>query len=196
MSPIRLNETSYVQVMALNWHDAGEHAQASYVDDILAVPPVFELPPKSSQLVRVASREPTTDGVEQSYRLVITEVPRTAGLVPNSLAIAARMTLPIFVTPAGAVPAPAWSLVGKDTTKPELVLANQGNAHIKVKKIELFDPVMSEPAFSTEQGALVLAGEENHWPLDVDFVRLKGPIALKAQTTIGLIETQISFPGD
>ena len=187
-------EASYIQVMAVEWHEPGQIDQAARADDILAVPPVFELAPNSSQLVRIATRGQADGDIERSYRLVVTEVPRTAGLVPNTLAIAARMTLPVFVRPEGAAPSPIWSLAGKDPSQPKLVLANQGNAHIKVNKIELIDG-SAEPAFSTSEGSLVLAGDEKAWQLDVDLARLKGPVTVKADTTSGPIETQISLPG-
>jgi len=186
-------EASYVQVMAVEWHEPGQIEQAERVDEILAVPPVFELSPHSSQLVRIAARGQVEAAAERPYRLMITEVPRIAGLVPNSLAIAARMTLPIFVTPEGASPLPVWSLEGQDKARPKLMLVNQGNAHIKVNKVELVDAA-AEPAFLTEEASLVLAGDEKRWPLEVDLARLKGPVTLRAETTTGPIETQLSLP--
>jgi len=187
------DETSYVQVMAVEWHEPGQTNNAAHIDSILAVPPVFELSPNSSQLVRLASRGSLEGGVEHSYRLVITEVPRTAGLVPNTLAIAARMTLPVFVKPEGAAPSPAWHLAAEETATPELVLVNEGSAHIKINKIKLIGAGDEKASFSTEEGALVLAGEEERWPLDIELSRLKGPVTVQAETTAGPLESTISL---
>ena len=179
--------------MAVEWHEPGQVAEADRVDDILAVPPVFDLAPNSTQIVRIAARGQVDAGGERSYRLVVTEVPRTAGLVPNSLAIAARMTLPIFVRPDGAAPKPVWKLAALDTSRPKLILANQGTAHIKINSIELVSG-SAEPAFSTNEGSLVLAGGEKHWSFEADLARLKGPVKVKAESSAGLIETQIELP--
>lgn len=189
------DERSYVQVMAVEWHAPENINEAPHVEAILAVPPVFELDPDGNQLVRLAVRGPMDDSVERSYKLVITEVPRTAGLIPNSLAIAARMTLPIFVTPEGAVPVPVWTLQEHDKGKPSLMLANQGSAHIRVNNIQLIPVDKEKAVFETQEGALVLADKGMSWPLDIDLTKLKGPVIVKAQTNIGHIETAISLPG-
>jgi len=187
------NETSYVQVMAVEWHEPGEIGQAAPVEDVLAVPPVFELAPNSSQLVRIAARGQDNLHAERPYRLIVTEVPRIAGLVPNTLAVAARMTLPLFVRPKGVSPLPVWSLAGESDAEPELLLVNQGNAYIKVDKVELLSTEQAAPIFSTDRGSLVLAGEATRWAIDVDIARLKGPITIRAQTTAGPIEGEISL---
>jgi fimbrial chaperone protein len=189
------DEASYVQVTAVEWHEAGQTDKANTVQEILAVPPVFELAPNSSQLVRLVARDQGAKSVERAYRLVVTEVPRTAGLVPNTLAIAARMTLPVFVRPDGAQPSPVWSLERNGGAKPDLVLANKGNAHIKINEVTLFGAENEVPDFAVEQGSLIFAGREERWSLDIDLAELRAPITVRAETTTGPIEAVVSLPG-
>ena len=187
-------EKSYVQIMAVDWHEPGNLDQAARVEDILAMPPVFELGPADDQLVRITTRDPIQDDLERSYRLVVTEVPRTAGLVPNSLAIAARMTLPIFVTPNGAEPTPVWKVENFKAKEPKLIFANQGNAHIQIKNVELIPEGTDQPAFETSKGGLVLAGEDMSWPIQANLATIEGPLIIKAKTSIGPLEAAVSIP--
>lgn len=188
------NETSYVQVMAVELHQPGEVDEAPYVEEILAIPPVFELGPEDTQIVRIATRRPIQDETERSYRLVVTEVPRTAGLVPNSLSISTRMTLPIFVTPKGAVPLPIWKIEERGDKQSRLVLVNQGNAHIQIQNVEVIPAEEETIAFETAKGGVVHAGKDMTWPLEIELAALKGSVTVKAKTSIGPIETQVAVP--
>jgi fimbrial chaperone protein len=189
------NEAAYVRVSAVEWRPLDEIKDAPIAPAILAAPPIFDLEPGGSQLVRLAGREAIDDGVERAYRLIVTEVPKTAGLLPNTLAIATRMSLPVFITPEGATPAPNWSIETQDFDRPALVLTNLGGAHLDIKKVSLLKEANSPVIFATENGGHVLAGQKKEWPLDVALERLKGPILVKADTNTGPIEATISFPG-
>ena len=102
--------STLVQVEALVWDDGADLAQVPTTNEILAVPPVFEIAPGAEQVIRLALRRPLTTDTEQAYRLLITEVPRAVGDGVEGVAFALRLNLPVFVTPDGALPQPAWSL--------------------------------------------------------------------------------------
>lgn len=187
-------ESAYIQVMAVEWRPLEEMQDAPVVTEILAVPPVFDLEAGGTQLIRLAARKPIDDGVERAYRLIVTEVPRLTGLVPNTLAIATRMSLPIFITPPEAAAAPTWSFAEYDFDRPALVLTNVGSAHIDVKKISLQTAGDEKPVFESEDGGHVLAGGHKNWPLDIELARLKGPVTVNAMTSVGPIEAVVSLP--
>jgi fimbrial chaperone protein len=189
------NEPSFLQVLAVEWAEADRINSSPIAAKILAVPPVFELAPGEVQLVRIAPREITQDGPEQAYRLLVTEVPQSAGLVPNSLAIAGRINLPLFVTPEGASPQPYWSMQGGEVTAPKLALSNRGDAHLSIKRIVMTGDLTVEPLFQSNDGGFVLPGAKKTWTLDADLARLKGPFTVKAETNIGPLEALVAFPG-
>jgi hypothetical protein len=75
----------------------------------------------------------------------------------------------------------------------ELIMANEGNAHINVKRVELAGHGDEETIFKSEDGGYVLAGEGKRWPLNVTPDALKGLIVVRADSSIGPIETVLTL---
>jgi len=96
-----------VQVQAVEWVKAEDLDQAERAEEILAVPPIFEMAPNSEQVIRLAHRDSGGAAVEKAYRLLITEVPEEVD--PGGVAFAVRLNMPLFVTPKGAEPDPEWN---------------------------------------------------------------------------------------
>jgi fimbrial chaperone protein len=161
--------------------------------DILAVPPVFEIAAGAEQVIRLALRRPLTSGTEQAYRLLITEVPRAVG-GDQGVAFALRLNLPVFVTPDGAAPAPAWSLE-RDGGGAKLTLGNQGSAHVRVRSVALFQDGGAEPVFVSDEGGYVLAGRERSWQLDLGRLKSGAPLTVRAETDRGEIEAPVDIRG-
>ena len=187
------DDTAYIQVMPVNWHPGKSIDTAKIAHDLIVVPPVFELEANSTQLVRLALRKPIEDGSERAYRLLITEVPRIAGLVPNTLAIAARMNLPILATPNGASPSPVWTIHRSPLSKPELVVNNEGSSHFVIKSVKLLPEGSGTVAFSRKGGGYILSGQEKRWALDVDIETLKSPLKVQVETGAGIVEAPVTL---
>jgi fimbrial chaperone protein len=131
-----------IQVETIAWADPDQLDEASRVSEVIAVPPIAEIQAQDEQLIRLALRKPSAQSTEQAYRLLITEVPRDTDLGENALALAIRLNLPLFVTPKGAKPDPAWSLRRSFKGSPELILGNSGNAHLRIRSLKL-SPMVS-----------------------------------------------------
>lgn len=102
------------QITVLDWQVVDGADQYAATQNFIASPPLFKLAPSASQVVRIGFRHPERQPLEQAYRLVLAEVPRTgstgeaAGVVDFSL----QYLLPVFVAPnVGAANALlTWSL--------------------------------------------------------------------------------------
>ena len=184
-------ESVLVQVHAVQW--SVDVDAAAMAGEVLAVPPVFDLGGQGEQVIRVALRRPLKEPVEQAYRLLITEVPREAG-EPNALVFAVRLNLPVFVTPKGARADPVWSIRRGSGRAAELVLANNGGAHVRVQSLSLLGDGGAEPVLSVEQAAYVLAGEERSWPVFLPAGAVK-ELIVRAETNLGELEAQVALPG-
>ena len=183
-----------VQVEALVWNETADLSQVATTSDILAVPPVFEIAAGAEQLIRLALRRPLTSGTEQAYRLLITEVPRAVGDGVEGVSFALRLNLPVFVTPDGALPQPAWSLQ-RDAGGAKLTLDNQGNAHVRVRSIALFEDGGAQPVFVSDDGGYVLAGDERSWQLDLGRLKAGASLTVKAETNLGDLEAPVDIRG-
>jgi fimbrial chaperone protein len=183
-----------VQVEALVWNETADLSQVATTSDILAVPPVFEIAAGAEQLIRLALRRPLTSGTEQAYRLLITEVPRAVGDGVEGVSFALRLNLPVFVTPDGALPQPAWSLQ-RDGGGAKLTLDNHGNAHVRVRSIALFEDGGAQPVFVSDDGGYVLAGDERSWQLDLGRLKAGASLTVKAETNLGDLEAPVDIRG-
>jgi fimbrial chaperone protein len=183
-----------VQVEALVWNETADLSEVATTSDILAVPPVFEIAAGAEQLIRLALRRPLTSGTEQAYRLLITEVPRAVGDGVEGVSFALRLNLPVFVTPDGALPQPAWSLQ-RDGGGAKLTLDNQGNAHVRVRSIALFEDGGAQPVFVSDDGGYVLAGDERSWQLDLGRLKAGASLTVKAETNLGDLEAPVDIRG-
>lgn len=182
-----------VQVQTFAWLRAGQHDDLEPTRDVLAVPPVFALEPKAKQIIRIALRAaPPAQSPERTYRLLITEVPEATASGNAAVRFALRLSLPIFVTPAGAQPLPAWTL-RQGAGAPELELANRGTAHIHVRRIVLRAPPAVEPVQVINAPVYVLPGQAYRWQLAWD-MRAHPRLRVEADTDIGPVETDLVPP--
>ena len=144
-------------------------------------------PATRRQIIRVALRGAPAGDREQAYRLLITEVPRGAA-ASTGVRFALRLSLPVFVSPPGAAPQPVWFVRGAAGGR-ELVLRNDGTAHLQVRRIVLRPLGHGAAAETIEVPAYVLAGQEHGWPLRHSSVARE--FALEAETSIGPISVPV-----
>jgi fimbrial chaperone protein len=185
--------SSLVQVEMFAWDDNAEVEAMEATRDLLAVPPVFEVAAQSSQVIRIALRKPLEAYREASYRLVITEVPREVG-PPGAISFVVRLNLPVFVTPEGALPQPTWSLE-RGAGGAKLTLGNEGNAHVRVRSIALFEDGGAQPVFVSDEGGYVLAGGQRSWQLDLGRLKAGASLKVKAETNLGELEAPVDIRG-
>jgi fimbrial chaperone protein len=183
-------EPVMVQVQTFAWPRSPASADLEPTRDLLAVPPVFELSGNARQIIRVALRGAVPAEREHAYRLLITEVPR-GGAEGTGVRFALRLSLPVFVIPPGAAPEPVWS-VRSAGQRSELVLRNQGTAHLQVRRIRHRPAAGGGPGGTIDTPAYVLAGQEHGWPLPTS----PGPegLQLEAETSIGPLSVAVAAP--
>jgi fimbrial chaperone protein len=72
-------------------------------EDLILAPPILKLAPRSRQVLRLANLRPAPSDVQQTYRMVVREIPEAKpndGTVQVQVALA--FSLPVFITPQGA----------------------------------------------------------------------------------------------
>ena len=97
----RAHEVMY-QLTLLRWfqQDGADHFEPT--QDFIASPPHFALAAHATQVIRLGFRRPERLPVEQSYRLVLAEVPqvRDAEREPGRVDFSMQYAMPVFVAPA------------------------------------------------------------------------------------------------
>jgi fimbrial chaperone protein len=183
-------EPVLVQVQTFAWNDSTATAALVPTREIVAVPPVATIEAGAKQLIRVAVRGEARTDVEAAYRLVITEVPPATVGPPAGVRFALRLSLPVFVAPPGAAAQPLWSVEASEQG-PRLVLANQGTAHLQVRRIQVLGRDEVQVLHKVEEPAYVLPGRRHAWPLPSG---LPTALTLKVETDFGPLEATVAAP--
>ncbi|WP_107852344.1 fimbrial biogenesis chaperone [Oceanimonas marisflavi] len=161
----RGNEDTALQLELAEWNqnEQGDLYQSSRA--LLATPPIFTLPAGEQQLIRIGLRRPADPGRELSYRLFIQQLP-TSAWEGNGLHMALRLSLPVFVAPAGQAVEPelTWHLKSLDNGTLQLQVHNTGNGHARLSEglLNLGNQRLPQPGFR-----YVLPGARHQWPLPI-----------------------------
>lgn len=188
------------QIRVFRWTQVDGQDRMEPVDGLIVSPPMLELPVDGRQLVRVIRNGPPPAGpAETAYRVLVDELPipraegaagTAAGGKSSNLNFVMRHSLPIFVSPAGAAPAPAqlrWSL-RNEGGQAILEVSNSGGLHAQLA--ELVFTGADGRAVSAYQGLLgyVLPGATVRWPLKAPPAALAGAgrwqVMIDGRTTV------------
>jgi fimbrial chaperone protein len=168
-----------VQTQLVAWTQ--ETGEETYTDtrDILATPPVFTIPPNGEQVVRVALRKEPDATLETAYRVFLQEIPGARTTEGNSLNIALRVGVPLFVSPVQkAVGKLEWLARPQPDGKLHVEAMNNGTAHVQVTGFEVSLEGHAERIY-VNQMKYVLPGTHASWIVDLPDGVASGPAAAR-----------------
>jgi fimbrial chaperone protein len=126
-----------VQVRIFKWSLADGADEYEESDDIVATPPVASIERGGSATVRILR---TTNGPivgEESYRLVVDEIPDSNRVRNLGVNVALRYTIPVFFLAGDASqPKLSWS-IRSEGGKRVLAATNSGDKHIRLSAMSL-----------------------------------------------------------
>ena len=184
----------YGQVRLFRWDQAEGDDQLTATQELVASPPIVQIPPQASQLVRIVRTKTAPIVGEQSYRMIVDEIPQPNDAHKNGVVIRLRYALPVFIEPAGASAQPnlAWHLVHADHGW-ILRVDNAGARHAQIAAVEIVNG--NAKVYEINKGLLgyALAGRSRQWPLslprDADF---RGAVVVHAAINSVRTEAPIS----
>jgi len=153
-----------IQAKILAWSQDNNEEQYADSKDLLVTPPVFQMAPKSDQIIRIALRHVDSADQELHYRLLLSEVPPAAPKDFVGLSVALRMSMPIFIAPANKVqPDLVWTSKWQADGSVQIEAFNQGKAHIQVSDFEVSFGASGDAKASVSR--YVLPGSRIAWTL-------------------------------
>ena len=165
---VRNQEDSPVVVQArpAAWSQAQDEDQLADTHDLLVTPPIFTVPPRGQQVLRVALLHDPDASRELDYRLVLSEVPQAAAPETTGLRVALRITLPVFVAAQTHAAADlTWSHRWLADGTLEVAAQNRGSAHIQIVDFDVLSAGHSTPGLHTDTPHYLLPGTLAHWQL-------------------------------
>jgi fimbrial chaperone protein len=155
------------QVRVYRWDQRDGQDVLEPATDVVASPPVIEVAARSTQVIRLVRRNPGQAALEQSYRILIDEVPRDDAAA-SGVAIRLQYSVPAFVQGAEAQAAPrlSWKLFRRDGAW-MLRVQNDGGLHAQIGAAVLH---ANGKDYTLSKGLLgyALAGRMREWRLPVD----------------------------
>ena len=134
------NEELVMQSELYQWKQSatGEDALTPTEDMVLS-PPIVKLAPKARQVLRLARVGPAPSGKEQTFRMIVREVPEAKALADKEVKVqvALAFSLPIFVTPPGARRNIRCDLERAAAQTVRVSCLNNGTAYAQVRGLTL-----------------------------------------------------------
>ena len=152
-----------VQIALMKWQQADGHDLLTPTDELLSTPPLFTVAPEQSQIVRVGMRHATSQTMEGSYRMLLTEVPPPPQPGFRGLSVTLRLSVPVFVEPAHPTPPQlAWRVVKGADGSTLVDVTNGGTTHAKIFSLSLLDE-QTKGAVQQSTSQYVLANKYRQW---------------------------------
>ncbi|KGB99771.1 MULTISPECIES: molecular chaperone [Burkholderia] len=173
------NRPVYGQVRVFRWDQADGQDTLTPTQDLVASPPLIQVGTQSEQLIRVVRASRTPSGIEQSYRLLIDELPQPGEAPTNGVSIRLRYSIPVFVEPpTQGAPHLDWALVRGDGGW-VLRVRNDGARRAQLASVELVTG--DGRTYPLTHGLLgyALAGRTGQWS-----VPLPTGVALGSKVTV------------
>lgn len=153
-------------------------------------PAIVKIPGGEIRLIRCSLPAKKVGAREESYRLIIDELP-TAAVAAGTVRTLLRISIPLFRAPAKAVAAIRWSRVTGADGQSKLVLSNLGDRHAEILAVRLLRaPDGAKPA-RLAQGFYLLAGGRIELPIGA--IGDGGIAGVELETADG---TRRAFPVD
>ncbi|MYM70175.1 fimbria/pilus periplasmic chaperone [Pseudoduganella sp. FT55W] len=172
----------YGQVRVYQWEQKEGDDVLTPTQDVVASPPIIQIEPKSSQMIRLVRRSDQLPVSELCYRILIDEIPKGDSGPVSGVDIRLRYSVPLFVLPADdrAAPSLAWAVYKKDGFW-MLRVRNSGTQRAQIGALELSNGAGQQFVIAPGLFGYVLAGRLREWRLptsgDAD---LNGTLAVKA----------------
>jgi fimbrial chaperone protein len=175
----RQREVMY-QITFLRWVQVDGVDRYEATQDFIASPPLFTLAANDSQIIRMGFRNPVRLPVEQSYRLILAEVPRGIGYTEEGGVVEFSMqyAIPVFV--ASSNRAGPLSLVWQMREEGGALVVradNPSSTHTVLNMVGLTreSGANPKPEFASPQRATVLAHAWREWRFSVAHDKLHLP---------------------
>lgn len=166
------NESSDLQVRVFEWRQNAGQDQLIPTDEIAVSPPFLKLQPNDSYNLRVVRINPAPISGEQTYRIIIDELPKPIDnrKVDQGVNVLLRSSLPLFVVNKDAITKLTWS-IQQEQNNSSLIINNVGNRHALLSNLTLVDTTANKSyaiKVNTVNG-YILAGKARNFNISSDF---------------------------
>jgi fimbrial chaperone protein len=180
------------QIRIFRWTQVDGADLLTPTEDVAASPPLASLRPNTDYTVRIVRTNTEPVVKEESYRLLIDELPTPAAGAAATVNIALRYSIPVFFSvPGAAAPKLSWELQQRGN-KPVIVVNNAGDRRIRLAKLKFTDGRGAIAYFGDGLAGYVLGHSSRNFdvPANAKGFGTGGVVSISAQSDVGPIEAK------
>lgn len=180
-----------VQIRVMRWTEQDGHAILTPTRDLVASPPFVTLKPSERYVVRLVRVAKAPVQGEESYRVLVDQVPEPHAVQPGTVNFVLRQSIPVFFSDdPRRISKVGWKIV-RDGSNLWLVGNNSGNRRLRLSDVTLDN----NGTVIYQQAGLVgyvLPGDEMRWPVNpIGTVPANGKVHMKATGDTGPIDVSL-----
>jgi fimbrial chaperone protein len=183
-----------VQVRVFRWSQAGGVDKLEPTNEVVASPPATTLQPKQNYLLRVVRVSKKAVAKQESYRVLVDELPDSKKRRAGTVDMVLRQSLPVFFRPAEVDASDvSWSV--KNTSEGLVLVArNKGGTSLRLADVKLSK---GGKAVATRKGLVgyVLPGATMRWTIASRSQARGATLKLSAQSDAGPIDATVPVSG-
>lgn len=182
----------HVQVRPFAWHQRNGKDVLEPTRDLVASPPITTVAPGIEYVVRIVRLAKHSVVGEESYRLLIDELPSPERRRNGTVTVLLRYSVPIFVKSPDARHADvAWRIddQGQDAV---LTAFNAGESHLRISNLRIRSSQGTRTSIAAGLAGYVLGGAAREWILSRQAAALIGKdTQLSADSEAGAFDATI-----
>ncbi len=145
------------QIRVFRWSQVNGQEKLEPTDDVVASPPMVTLRPNTNYVIRIVRTKKEPVSTEETYRLLIDELPGPVVERRSAVNIVLRYSIPVFFTPQGVAPPKlTWELQRRNN-KQFLVAKNDGDRRVRLSRLVVTDTKGMKASFGDGLAGYVLA---------------------------------------
>lgn len=191
------SDTITVQTRVLRWSQSQGKETLTPATEIVASPPAVKLAPNQDYVVRIVRIAKTPVVGEESYRVIVDQLPNLQHLPAQSVNLLIRQSIPVFFDgPRASSPAVSWSF-GTLGGKTALIASNSGDQRLRLASLRLRDAAGTTISFGGGLLGYALGHASMSWivPGIPRGFGSGGTISITAQTEKGPINATAQWRG-
>lgn len=150
------------QVRVFKWEQRNGKDELVPTTDVVASPPFVKMVGGKNYVVRIVRTTKTPVGGEESYRLLIDQIPKANANPGNAVNFAVRYSIPVFFSQASAQPSLSWAA---EVSKGRLSLKarNEGERRVRISALKIVSNSGKTLSFGEGLAGYVLGQSANTW---------------------------------
>jgi fimbrial chaperone protein len=178
-----------VQVRVFRWRQVDGKDVLEPATGVVASPPIAKVAPGMARTVRVVRLDPKLPDRQESYRLIVDELPPPLSDGGRQVTLLMRHSIPLFFAASDGKAKPEWRLE-RPQDGPTITVANSGARHLRISNLRILDGAGDVLAERKGLVGYALPGSKMTWPTGA-FAAAPG-LHLIADTDAGPIDAPLA----